>query len=106
MVYCGVYDNALDDDNYNLAKGFNYHQGPVSVTTTCSHTHCRCVSSTRTQAATCAGVSVMEEEDEEEGRAEDACRCQAGPDAHKARPSALSGVDLSGVDLPGASRVS
>ena len=30
MVYCGVYDNALDNDNYNLAKGFNYHQGPVS----------------------------------------------------------------------------
>ncbi|KAG9276162.1 glycogen debranching enzyme [Astyanax mexicanus] len=28
MVYCGVYDNALDSDNYNLAKGFNYHQGP------------------------------------------------------------------------------
>ncbi|KAM6918647.1 glycogen debranching enzyme [Xenentodon cancila] len=28
MVYCGVYNNALDDDNYNLAKGFNYHQGP------------------------------------------------------------------------------
>lgn len=32
MVYCGVYDNALDNDNYNLARGFNYHQGPVSVT--------------------------------------------------------------------------
>lgn len=31
MVYCGVYDNALDNDNYNLAKGFNYHQGPVSL---------------------------------------------------------------------------
>ena len=29
MVYCGVYDNALDNDNYNLARGFNYHQGPV-----------------------------------------------------------------------------
>uniref|UniRef100_A0A3Q3M1M7 Glycogen debranching enzyme n=1 Tax=Mastacembelus armatus TaxID=205130 RepID=A0A3Q3M1M7_9TELE len=28
MVYCGVYDNELDSDNYNLAKGFNYHQGP------------------------------------------------------------------------------
>ncbi|XP_037642883.1 glycogen debranching enzyme isoform X1 [Sebastes umbrosus] len=28
MVYCGVYDNALDNDNYNLTKGFNYHQGP------------------------------------------------------------------------------
>ncbi|XP_029380341.1 glycogen debranching enzyme-like isoform X2 [Echeneis naucrates] len=28
MVYYGVYDNALDNDNYNLAKGFNYHQGP------------------------------------------------------------------------------
>ncbi|XP_061654774.1 glycogen debranching enzyme isoform X1 [Phyllopteryx taeniolatus] len=27
-VYCGVYDNALDNDNYNVAKGFNYHQGP------------------------------------------------------------------------------
>lgn len=31
MVYCGVYDNALDNDNYNVAKGFNYHQGPVRV---------------------------------------------------------------------------
>uniref|UniRef100_A0A8C1HVJ3 Glycogen debranching enzyme n=1 Tax=Cyprinus carpio carpio TaxID=630221 RepID=A0A8C1HVJ3_CYPCA len=28
MVYCGVYDNSLDNDNYNLARGFNYHQGP------------------------------------------------------------------------------
>ncbi|KAM5256191.1 glycogen debranching enzyme isoform 3-T3 [Ctenodactylus gundi] len=28
MVYCGIYDNALDNDNYNLARGFNYHQGP------------------------------------------------------------------------------
>ncbi|KAG9351106.1 hypothetical protein JZ751_024996 [Albula glossodonta] len=28
MVYCGVYDNALDNDNYNTARGFNYHQGP------------------------------------------------------------------------------
>ncbi|XP_028857229.1 glycogen debranching enzyme isoform X2 [Denticeps clupeoides] len=28
MVYSGVYDNSLDNDNYNLAKGFNYHQGP------------------------------------------------------------------------------
>uniref|UniRef100_A0A672SGB7 Amylo-alpha-1, 6-glucosidase, 4-alpha-glucanotransferase n=1 Tax=Sinocyclocheilus grahami TaxID=75366 RepID=A0A672SGB7_SINGR len=28
LVYCGIYDNALDNDNYNCAKGFNYHQGP------------------------------------------------------------------------------
>ncbi|XP_028825422.1 glycogen debranching enzyme-like isoform X1 [Denticeps clupeoides] len=28
MVYCGIYDNALDNCNYNVAKGFNYHQGP------------------------------------------------------------------------------
>ncbi|KAM6908602.1 glycogen debranching enzyme-like [Lycodopsis pacificus] len=28
MVYCGVYDNSLDNDNFNQAKGFNYHQGP------------------------------------------------------------------------------
>eukprot|EP00064_Thunnus_orientalis_P001808 superscaffoldBa00000124_g1811 len=28
MVYCGVYDNNLDNDKFNQAKGFNYHQGP------------------------------------------------------------------------------
>ncbi|KAM4722100.1 glycogen debranching enzyme [Rhinophrynus dorsalis] len=28
MVYCGVYNNDLDNDNYNISKGFNYHQGP------------------------------------------------------------------------------
>ncbi|XP_056155875.1 glycogen debranching enzyme-like isoform X1 [Lampris incognitus] len=28
MVYCGIYDNSMDTDNFNLAKGFNYHQGP------------------------------------------------------------------------------
>ncbi|CAL8398012.1 unnamed protein product [Arctogadus glacialis] len=31
MVYCGVYDNELDNDNFNLARGFNYHQGPEWV---------------------------------------------------------------------------
>lgn len=33
MVYCGIYDNTLDNNNYNVAKGFNYHQGPVSPPT-------------------------------------------------------------------------
>uniref|UniRef100_A0A665URJ1 Glycogen debranching enzyme n=1 Tax=Echeneis naucrates TaxID=173247 RepID=A0A665URJ1_ECHNA len=28
MVYCGVYDNNMDNENFNQAKGFNYHQGP------------------------------------------------------------------------------
>uniref|UniRef100_A0A8P4KHV3 Glycogen debranching enzyme n=1 Tax=Dicentrarchus labrax TaxID=13489 RepID=A0A8P4KHV3_DICLA len=28
MVYCGVYDKNLDNNNFNQAKGFNYHQGP------------------------------------------------------------------------------
>ena len=30
MVYCGVYDNNLDNEKFTQAKGFNYHQGPVS----------------------------------------------------------------------------
>lgn len=41
MVYCGVYDNSLDNDNYNLAKGFNYHQGPVSGTSAGDEWYCR-----------------------------------------------------------------
>ncbi|XP_053198352.1 glycogen debranching enzyme-like [Scomber japonicus] len=28
MVYCGVYDNNLDNEKFTQAKGFNYHQGP------------------------------------------------------------------------------
>lgn len=36
MVYCGVYDNSLENDNYNLARGFNYHQGPVRSICTAS----------------------------------------------------------------------
>ncbi|KAI5624143.1 glycogen debranching enzyme isoform X2, partial [Silurus asotus] len=28
LVYCGIYDNTLDTNEYNVAKGFNYHQGP------------------------------------------------------------------------------
>ncbi|XP_034028557.1 glycogen debranching enzyme-like [Thalassophryne amazonica] len=28
MVYSGIYDNSLDNTNFNQAKGFNYHQGP------------------------------------------------------------------------------
>uniref|UniRef100_A0A8C4WV81 Glycogen debranching enzyme n=1 Tax=Eptatretus burgeri TaxID=7764 RepID=A0A8C4WV81_EPTBU len=28
MVYNGEYNNADDSSNYNIAKGFNYHQGP------------------------------------------------------------------------------
>ncbi|KAK7944591.1 hypothetical protein WMY93_000319 [Mugilogobius chulae] len=36
MVYCGVYDNSLDNDNYNLARGFNYHQGPHRSTASVS----------------------------------------------------------------------
>ncbi|XP_071341644.1 glycogen debranching enzyme-like isoform X2 [Trachinotus anak] len=28
MVYCGVYDINIDNENFNQAKGFNYHQGP------------------------------------------------------------------------------
>lgn len=27
-AFRGVYDNALDNDDYNTAHGFNYHQGP------------------------------------------------------------------------------
>ncbi|CAB1345998.1 unnamed protein product [Coregonus sp. 'balchen'] len=29
MKYCGVYDNALDSENFNVAKGFKYHQGSI-----------------------------------------------------------------------------
>ncbi|XP_069581806.1 glycogen debranching enzyme-like isoform X1 [Brachyistius frenatus] len=28
LVYCGVYNNNLDNDNFHQARGFNYHQGP------------------------------------------------------------------------------
>ena len=29
--YDGFYENDLDNDNHKKAKGFNYHQGPVSI---------------------------------------------------------------------------
>ena len=29
-VYNGYYINSVDSSNYNTARGFNYHQGPVS----------------------------------------------------------------------------
>ncbi|XP_067892976.1 glycogen debranching enzyme isoform X1 [Heterodontus francisci] len=28
QVYCGVYDNSFDNDNFNISRGHNYHQGP------------------------------------------------------------------------------
>lgn len=28
QVYCGFYDNSIDNGNFNIAKGYNYHQGP------------------------------------------------------------------------------
>ncbi|KAM9839423.1 glycogen debranching enzyme-like [Aulostomus maculatus] len=31
LVYSGVYDSNLDDENFNRAKGFNRHQGPEWV---------------------------------------------------------------------------
>lgn len=30
-VYNGYYINSMDSTNFNTAKGFNYHQGPVSL---------------------------------------------------------------------------
>ena len=29
-AYDGFYNNAIDSDTFKTAKGFNYHQGPVS----------------------------------------------------------------------------
>ncbi|XP_043554828.1 glycogen debranching enzyme-like isoform X1 [Chiloscyllium plagiosum] len=28
QVYCGVYDNSFDNGNFNISRGYNYHQGP------------------------------------------------------------------------------
>jgi len=30
-VYNGYYINSVDSSNYHTARGFNYHQGPVSL---------------------------------------------------------------------------
>ena len=40
-VYNGYYINSVDSGNYNTAKGFNYHQGPVRTPAIVTPTACR-----------------------------------------------------------------
>ena len=56
-MYNGYYINSVDSGNYNTAKGFNYHQGPVRMPPSVCVCVCVCVC-VRVCACVCACMCV------------------------------------------------